>query len=163
MLEYLYVHDYKSSTTYDVPDIDEEPAPANEGESTEGKACKRTLTKDKTGKLNLCWLHSEMYIHGDRYQIAGLKSCSLSKFQYACEIDIPQALEMETISSVYDGTLDSDRSMRDVLVNVICQNIAKLTDPARQLHEALQDSHAFAIDVALALTKKDHPRASISP
>jgi len=179
MLEYLYSHDYSDECEYDTRDVDnneydattcqEEPVDEKDiidkedgilrSESIADKdiSLETTTLKKTEGVLGLCWIHSAMYSHGDRFQIPGLKQGSLEKFRRACEDNTGSAIDAEVVRQVYEGTPDSDRSMRDALVDAVCQSSS--LHGLEQFARALEASHDFAKDVALGLLRKQKQTA----
>lgn len=81
-----------------------------------------------------------MYALGDRYQIPGLKECSLGKFEQLCKTSRRQVLSADVVRQVYEGTLETDRPLRDLLIKTLCQN-KYLLNSNGDLLDALKDSH----------------------
>ncbi len=123
-------------------------------DSEEESSYKCQLVRTEDGDLDECWLHSAMYGLGERYNIPGLKDCSLEKFRRICEANPDGVLSIEVIRQVYEGTVETDRALRDSLVDIICRNSSKMSKGPDVL-SALQASHSFAADIALSLFKNE--------
>ncbi|KAJ9645808.1 hypothetical protein H2201_003612 [Coniosporium apollinis] len=61
-------------------------------------------------------LHAKMYAIAEKYGIKGLKSLARSKFSTQIEQHWSSAELPETIQDVYETTVDSDRGLRDIVV-----------------------------------------------
>lgn len=121
-------------------------------DSEEERSYKCQLVRTEDGDLDICWLHNVMYGLGERYNIPGLKDCSLEKFRRTCEANPERILSIEIIRQVYEGTVETDRALRDLLVDIICRNSNKMSTGPDVLN-ALQASHSFAMDIALTFFK----------
>jgi hypothetical protein len=154
MLEYLYTHDYSDISEHDSIDLSSYVGKASvtSASETEDGFHQRNLARTEDDKLNICWLDSTMYILGERYRISGLKKCSLEKFRRLCKADPRKAISSDVVHQVYNGTLETDRSLRDLLIETICTN-SSLRDMEHNYFEALESSHSFATDIALSLLK----------
>jgi len=63
-------------------------------------------------------LHTRVYALAEKYDIPALKSLARTKFEtaMACNYDSPDL--PEAIEEVYCSTLDSDRGLRDIVLNL---------------------------------------------
>ena len=149
LFAYLYGHEYAEEAEYD--NLDDAP-PTDDGSRNEEHG-NRQLVRLEEGTLNLCHLHSSMYSLGDKYLVPGLKAYSLEKFRQACEANIQNALLPVVIEQLYNNTSSSDNQLCAVLVESICRLSSNL-EIGRVTTGALEASHAFASDIAIALLKR---------
>jgi hypothetical protein len=74
-------------------------------------------------------LHAQMYAMGDKYDISALKAYSLTRFRrvIATQSHLSVADLATSITEAYETTPDSDRGLRDVVLDVAGKNVVKLT------------------------------------
>ncbi|KAF2858025.1 hypothetical protein K470DRAFT_222206, partial [Piedraia hortae CBS 480.64] len=90
-------------------------------------------------------LHVRVYALAEKYDIPGLKELARSKFEIslACHYDSPEV--PEAIEEVYCSTIDSDRGLRDVIVQLFMQHPLLATTPA--VRALLDDMSPFMDDI----------------
>lgn len=71
-------------------------------------------------------IHARLYALGEKYEIKGLKSLSLSKFKRKAMVHWNSADFIRAVEEVYTGTVDQDRGMRDAAVVAIRKRPAVL-------------------------------------
>jgi hypothetical protein len=117
MIQYLY------HLVYDLPDSE--------------------VSLEKTGLV----FHAEMYSLADKYNIRGMKAFAQEHFQIrakgSCRVkEFPTA-----IWTVYKTTVDEDRGLRDVVVDVISMNMDLLDRP--EIKEAVKDIANLAFELLI--------------
>jgi speckle-type POZ protein len=108
---------------------------------------------DVVNGMSSMFFHAQVYGLADKYIIPSLKNCSMSKFGMAISSgwqldDFPSA-----IVEVYDSTPDTDRGLRDVIVEVATQNVKKLIKNSL-FDDALREKPTFAADMVKALSSE---------
>ena len=89
-------------------------------------------------KLPKLSIHARVYALGEKYDIKGLKTLSIKKFNQAAKVHWNSGDFMRAVEEVYTTTGDQDRGMRDAVVEVIFQypkvlNKASMQKLARRL------------------------------
>lgn len=120
MLDYLYSLEYAVNTHAELDDIPTlhltnlEGAPQSPG----------------TGppQPNRGVLHAQMYAMGDKYDISTLKAYSLTRFRRVIATQSHMSVTdlATSITEAYETTPDSDRGLRDVVLDVAGKNVVKL-------------------------------------
>ncbi|KAF5007467.1 hypothetical protein FDECE_6205, partial [Fusarium decemcellulare] len=82
-------------------------------------------------------LHAKVYALAEKYAIEDLKAVALDKFRTEAKQHWQSQDFVDVIQEVYISTVEHDRSLRDVLVDVICQHMELLDRPSFQ--DAVKD------------------------
>ena len=109
-------------------------------------------SEDSLGKAGLVF-HAKMYSLADKYNIRGMKTFAKDHFQIrakgSCRVEeFPTA-----IRTVYKTTVDEDRGLRDVVVDVISMNVDLLDRP--EIKEVVKDTANLAFEL---LMKSRNPK-----
>lgn len=67
-------------------------------------------------------IHAKVYAIAEKYGISGLKSLAKKKFAHQIERHISSAELPEACQEVYESTIDTDRGLRDVVVQTFRSN-----------------------------------------
>jgi len=101
--------------------------------------------------------HAEVYGIADKYDIPFLATYAKEKFKEAISTgwdkeDFPQA-----ILEAYSSTPESDRGLRDLILNVCQDHISDLRDKPSFVNAMRQTTSLFAADLAQRLAKSNQP------
>lgn len=120
MLDYFYTLEYAVDTAAELDDIATH-APILAGPDTSTASLARPA-------LNHGVLHAQMYAMGDKYDSSALKQYATRRFRKVivhqsrvCPTDLAAS-----ISEAYETTLDTDRGLRGVVLEVVGENVVKL-------------------------------------
>jgi hypothetical protein len=106
----------------------------------------RDLASDDTPKGFPLLLHAQMYAMGEKYQIIGLKSLAKSKFEVVTKENWHDDMFSSTVDQIYKSTPNSDRGLRDIMVDLACQHIASL-ELRQDFQEMLESLPLFTLDL----------------
>ncbi|KAL8768425.1 MAG: hypothetical protein Q9209_005331 [Squamulea sp. 1 TL-2023] len=95
----------------------------------------------------------DMYVRGDRYQIAGLKDLSKAKFSAALPNRWNKENLLDVIWTIYDNTVSSDRGLRDCLTPILREHAPELRSHAA--FKNMLKNQEFATDFIEAWTSSD--------
>lgn len=125
MIRFLYVHDYDDdrSSALD-PDSDEGPLLVN----------------------------ANMYIVGDKYDITSLKEHAVSKFKEVVDEQWNRPSFSASIAYLYENSVDTDRELKDVIMEVVITNIRALLQKKEDgtsyhFKELLEENETVAAEV----------------
>jgi hypothetical protein len=90
-------------------------------------------------------LHTRVYALAEKYDIPALKELARRKFEMAmaCDYDSPEL--PEAIEEVYDSTLDTDRGLRDIVLQLLASHPQLATTP--DVHAVIKETPALAYDL----------------
>ena len=78
-----------------------------------------TQSQDNDIRSSDLLLHAKVYILAEKYIIGGLKSLALSKFRTLALQCWDTNDFLNVVSEVYTSTIDADRGLRDVVLEII--------------------------------------------
>ena len=118
-------------------------------------------SEDSLEKAGLVF-HAEMYSLADKYNIRGMKVLAQDYFQDRADGNC-RAKEFPTaIRTIYKTTVDEDRGLRDVVVNIISMNMDLLDGP--EVKEAIKDTANLAFELLMkSREQKFKPVHSVGP
>lgn len=90
-------------------------------------------------------LHTQVYALGEKYDIPSLKQLARQKFEMAAACYYDAAELAEAIEVVYQSTIDTDRGLRDVVVQLFTMHpqLAHTQD----MYAAIKDTPGLALDL----------------
>lgn len=90
-------------------------------------------------------LHTQVYALGEKYDIPSLKQLARQKFEMAAACYYDAAELAEAIELVYQSTIDSDRGLRDVVVQLFRMHpqLAQTQD----MYAVIKDTPTLALDL----------------
>jgi hypothetical protein len=91
--------------------------------------------------------HAEMYSLADKYNIRGMKVLAQDYFQDRADGNCRVKEFPTAIRTVYKTTVDEDRGLRDVVVNIISVNIDLLDRP--EIKEAVKETANLAFELLM--------------
>jgi hypothetical protein len=105
-------------------------------------------------------IHVRVYALADKYDICGLKKLAQQKFSslVATEWDSPNFAD--AIVEVYDTTLDSDRGLRDLILQQI--RVRPMLAKWTSIIEVMQEMPSFADDLVV-IGLADRPPPALPP
>ncbi|KAK2005336.1 hypothetical protein LZ32DRAFT_546275 [Colletotrichum eremochloae] len=68
------------------------------------------------------FLHAKVYAIAEKYVIGGLKDLAVAKFRTAAETTWDAGDFLDAASEAYTSTIDTDRGLRDVILEVFAQH-----------------------------------------
>lgn len=80
-----------------------------------------SVSKDYMVSDSILIYHAMMYAMGDKYGIHGLKALAREKFQEAWKFTA--AGLVKAIKIVYASTMESDRGLREIIINNLHSNV----------------------------------------
>ena len=91
--------------------------------------------------------HAEMYSLADKYNIRGMKVLAQDHFQDRANGNCRVKEFPTAIRTVYKTTVDEDRGLRDVVVDIISMNTDLLDRP--EIKEAVKDTADLAFELLM--------------
>lgn len=91
--------------------------------------------------------HAEMYSLADKYNIRGMKVFAQDHFQNCAKGNCRIREFSTAIRIVYKTTVDEDRGLRDVVVDIISMNMVLLDRP--EIKEAVKDTADLAFELLM--------------
>lgn len=101
-------------------------------------------SEDSLEKAGLVF-HAEMYSLADKYNIRGMKVLAQDHFRIRAEGNCRVKEFPTAIQIVYKTTVDEDRGLRDVVVDIISMNMDLLDEP--EIREAIKDTANLAFEL----------------
>jgi hypothetical protein len=103
-------------------------------------------SEDSLEKSGLVF-HAEMYSLADKYNIRGMKIFAQDHFQNCAKGNCRVKEFPTAIRTVYKTTVDEDRGLRDVVVDIISINMDLLDQP--EIKEAVKDTANLAFELLM--------------
>jgi len=103
-------------------------------------------SEDSFEKAGLVF-HAEMYSLADKYNIRGMKVLAQDHFQNRAGGNYRVKEFPTAIRTVYKTTVDGDRGLRDVVVDIIFMNMDLLDGP--EIKEAVKDTANLAFELLM--------------
>ncbi|KAJ0333177.1 hypothetical protein KNSL1_013750 [Colletotrichum chrysophilum] len=100
MIQYFYLLDYQQSLYSD-----------DTSQSSE-------LEDTKSTHISCLLLHVKVYAAAEKYAIEGLKDLAVAKFRTTAIQDWDPAAFLDAASEAYTSTIDTDRGLRDAVIEV---------------------------------------------
>lgn len=100
-------------------------------------------TEDKEGLV----FHAEMYSIADKYNIRGLKSLAQDLFQKSTKKTVVIKEFATAIRTVFETTVDEDRGLRDIVVEIMTKNMDLLDEP--EIKEAVKETSSLAFELLM--------------
>lgn len=102
-------------------------------------------TGDDTESESHLVLHTQVYALGEKYDIPSLKQLARQKFEMAAACYYDAAELAEAIDMVYQSTIDTDRGLRDVVVQLFRMHpqLAQTQD----MYAVIKDTPGLALDL----------------
>lgn len=91
-----------------------------------------------------------MYSIGEFYGVKGLKSLAKQRFKDQAHVSWIDSTFGPAVKAVYDSTVESDRGLRNVAVDVTVRNFTELIKD-QKFKDVMGEMGAFSRDVAVAL------------
>jgi len=91
--------------------------------------------------------HAEMYSLADKYNIRGMKAFAQDHFQNRAKGNCRVKEFPTAIRTVYKTTVDEDRGLRDVVVDMFSMNMDLLDWP--EIKEAVKDTAELAFELLM--------------
>lgn len=90
-------------------------------------------------------LHTRVYALAEKYDIPSLKSLARRKFEMAmaCNYDSPELPEV--IEEIYCSTIDSDRGLRDIVLNLFTCHPQLAITP--DVHTIINETPSLALEL----------------
>ncbi|CAG8893511.1 unnamed protein product [Penicillium egyptiacum] len=131
VIDYLYTLDYHMEVHTPETDLSQEP----DGEEAQDSPNKPdSINEDKATACNTLSLYISMYSLADRLLIHGLKALSKEKFEKELARRwLDPSTFSHAVSEIYNSTPESDRGLRDLIVNVTMDNLVILRTGAKTM------------------------------
>jgi len=91
-------------------------------------------------------VNADMYILADKYDLQQLKDLSASKYQKIAPSSWDSPGFHKSVQTVYENTMDSDRLLRDIIVNVACDQVNGLLG-RREFVDLLRSNGELSTDI----------------
>jgi hypothetical protein len=91
--------------------------------------------------------HSKVYTLAEKCWIDDLKDVAIQKFRVAASQDWNLYDFVSAAREVYTGTVDTDRGLKDVIVNTLCDRRGIMDD--KVVKDLVKELHPLAYDMVL--------------
>jgi hypothetical protein len=106
-------------------------------------------------------VNTKVYIIADKYGIPALKDRATEKFNRGMKISIHMGLLARSIRLLYENTMDSDRMLRDLIIQQISRSLGVFLK-SKSIVKVLMDYPGLGIEVLEAVRKmQDKDRAEL--
>ncbi|RLL97477.1 hypothetical protein CFD26_106509 [Aspergillus turcosus] len=145
-LEFLYTGNY----TYEGPPKDPETEPTELLSENEAET---SMATPQTGDA---YFHAQMYARGVYFQIDALKSKAKQCFKESFMTDPDRDSFRSAVLEVYDSTVESDRGLRDLVVQLTTDNLSLLRAKVNPVLDdnLLEDVPSFMRDICLSAVER---------
>ncbi|KAH8754523.1 hypothetical protein F5883DRAFT_183798 [Diaporthe sp. PMI_573] len=113
MIQYFYRLDYRHPI-----DIDRLPQ-LSEDQASKCLHSPPTESQDNDIRSSDLLLHAKVYALAEKYAVNGLKGLALAKFKTLASLCWATSDFLDAVSETYNSTIDTDRGLRDVVLEVI--------------------------------------------